>query len=73
MKRVVLASVLAVMVVIGFFALYTKSNVFRTKYNKVENTISETLYTAAGKIGVKYPNVRVLNEDEVVVKLGGDT
>ena len=73
MKRVVLASVLAVMVVIGFFALYTKSNVFRTKYNKVENKISETLYDTANKIGVKYPNVRVLNDDEVVVKFGGDT
>lgn len=72
MKRTVLASVLAVIVVIGFFALYTKSNVFRTKYNKVENKISETLYDTADKIGVKYPNVKILEDDEIVVKVGGN-
>lgn len=72
MKKLVLTVAVAAVVVIGFFTMYTKSELFRSKYNKVENKISETLHDTADKIGVKYPNVRVLNDDEVIVKLGGD-
>lgn len=72
MKKIALTSVVAMMIIIAFFAAYTKSSIFRTKYNNVENKICETVHEAASKVGINYPNCRVLNDDEIVVKIGGN-
>lgn len=69
MKRLVLALVASVLVVVLFFGLYTKNRKFKTGFIKVENKIGESLHNAADKVGIDYPNYRILDDGEIVVKV----
>jgi len=76
MKKIVAVAVVLlamVMMVVGFYGLYTKSEAFRTKYNRLENKIADSMHDSAAKFGIDVPHCHILEDDEIVVRVGGRT